>query len=224
MAITVKMQGRLGNNLFQFAAAYALALRNNDRLINFEHVENYPIYKEPCFEYKEIPYQKDIFLSGYFQSEKYFIDFKDEVITTIKEQLGFNISKPNNKISIHIRRGDYVGNECHPHITLEYINSAINYFKELGYNDKDFIVFTDDVRWCRVNLPYPISINRTAREDMELMSCCEHNIIANSSFSWWGAWLNQNPNKIVIAPKIWFGGRKANLNTKDLYCKTWIVL
>jgi hypothetical protein len=93
---------------------------------------------------------------------------------------------------------------------------------------KKFYVFSDDIEWCKnffsdiLDFEF-ISGNNEIR-DLYLMSSCENNIIANSSFSWWGAWLNKNPNKKVIAPSVWFGPAKKNVITEDLYCKNWIKL
>ena len=90
-----------------------------------------------------------------------------------------------------------------------------------------FLIFSDDKEWCLENFNKEnceISHNSDAAEDLQLMSLCDHHIIANSSFSWWGAWLGQNKDKKVIAPKEWFGPAKNEHATKDLYCKDWIVL
>jgi hypothetical protein len=202
--------------MFQEAATIGYALKHN---MPYEfNLQGLPIYKEPCFEYREIPYMENLCLSGYFQSEKYFSHCKEEIIKHFTKDWN---REQINKISIHVRRGDYCNIECHPVVTLEYIKKAVKYFKDLGYND--FIVFTDDKQWCSENLPFEIS-NGNEREDLELMSRCEHNIISNSSFSWWGAWLNPTPNKIVIAPDKWFAGSKENVNVSDLYCKGWVVL
>ncbi len=215
--VSIKFVGRLGNNMFQKATVIGYAIKNGMDY-NFKQDLNYPIYKEPCFEYKEVPYFDNICLSGYFQSEKYFSHCRGEIL----EYFNFN-SEPIDKVSIHVRRGDYVNIECHPVVTLEYLNEAIQRFKNVGYKDRDFLIFTDDRTWCGEHFPFEIAEGNEL-EDMELMSRCEHNIISNSSFSWWAAWLNQNPNKVVIAPKLWFAGSKSDVNVSDLYCAEWIVL
>jgi len=215
--VSCKFVGRLGNQYFQKAAVIGYALKHNMGY-TFSQEMNYPIYKEPCFEYQEIPYMNNLYLSGYFQSEKYFSHCKSEIIDYFTKDWN---REPINKISIHVRRGDYCNIECHPVVTMDYLNEAIKIFKDKGHND--FLVFTDDKQWCRDNLPYDIA-DGNELEDLELMARCEHHIISNSSFSWWGAYTGVNPNKTVIAPKKWFAGSKENINVSDIYCKGWIVI
>jgi len=124
---------------------------------------------------------------------------------------------------VHIRRGDYL-NKIHKHPTQpkEYYYSAFSQFNE----DIHFLIFSDDIEWCKNNLKYKYLYFIEEELDyisLYLMSLCNHNIIANSSFSWWGAWLNQETNKKVIAPSNWFGKNK-KLNTKDLIPSKWIKL
>lgn len=226
--VTCKLYGGLGNQLFQMAAVMGYAKKHNLKYyfplrkylkeLPTRKIFELNTYKEKAFNYNEIPPFTSVCLDGYFQSEKYFDNAREEIL----EAVGFD-NKPLNKISIHVRRGDYLQTDCHPAVTLDYLNASIGYFKLRGYKDEDFLIFTDDKEWCSANFPFKIA-NGNELQDLELMSQCEHNIIANSSYSWWGAWLNQNANKIVISPKIWFSGRKANLNTSDLYCKNWIKL
>jgi len=94
--------------------------------------------------------------------------------------------------------------------------------------EKTYLIFSDDIEWCKLNFDFlenKIFVNgNTDFQDLYLMSKCNDNIIANSTFSWWGAWLNQNPNKKVIAPKIWFGNFYSNFNTNDLYFQDSIIL
>ena len=122
---------------------------------------------------------------------------------------------------MHIRRTDYTtSNGYHPVQTVEYYKKALEI---IGEYDKLFI-FSDDIEWCRNNLKFDNMIfieGNTDIEDLYLISLCKHNIIANSSFSWWGAWLNKNPNKKVIAPSKWFGDM-ANLNESDIVPEGWI--
>lgn len=176
-------------------------------------------------------------LVGYWQSECYFKDIKE----IIKKQFSFytddesllsvvaSLKKDDCSVSIHIRRGDYLnhpelyGNIC----TIEYYEKAIKYFKE-KYANAVFYVFTDDIDWVENNLRKlnyklmrPDMFNHYCDwYDMFLMSECKHNIIANSSFSWWGAWLNDNLNKKIIAPSKWLNSAA----TKDIWCDDWIKL
>ncbi len=181
------------------------------------------------------------YLSGYWQSEKYF----KEVIDIIFEDFTFFlpmsemnqslsadiIDEKETAISLHVRRGDFVNNlefnKVHGNLSQEYYISAIKFMAEHVKSPR-FYVFSDDMNWACNNLgsSFPfifVDHNRgkLSYEDMRLMSLCKHNIIANSSFSWWGAWLNSNPEKMVIAPKYWFSNKT---NTQDLIPQGWKLL
>jgi hypothetical protein len=181
------------------------------------------------------------YLSGYWQSQKYFL----EIESTIRRDFEFSQVlegmnsdtyrkiKQNNSISIHIRRSDFVNNkfhDIHGTCSINYYYDAIKHIVSI-VRDPVFFIFSDDIEWARTNLtlqyPYELVHGNTGKNsfiDMYLMSVCKHNIIANSSFSWWGAWLNKNPEKIVIAPRRWFSDEKLNLKTKDLIPESWIQL
>jgi hypothetical protein len=173
-------------------------------------------------------------LEGAFQNETYFIDIRDQILkefTLKKESEKFIETKKYIKsipsVSIHVRRGDYVSNP-HAHMyhgvqSSEYYKKAYDQIVEtVGLNFTLFI-FTDDVEWAQKNITfhtntYIISTHGfSPTEELLLMSYCSHNIIANSSFSWWGAWLNQNPQKIVIAPQQW----TAKNIQSDIIPKSW---
>lgn len=181
-----------------------------------------------------------IILSGYFQKETYFINEENNIRNSFvfkNELSGDNLVIKNkiansNSVSLHVRRGDYVSSQktgaYHGVCSLEYYTEAIQTLTAL-FQDLHFFVFSDDIEWCKVNLNIPgevtfISNNKGANSyiDMQLMSLCKHNIIANSSFSWWGAWLNRSKNKVVIAPKKWF--TDSSIDIKDLYPKNWLTL
>ena len=204
------------------------------RNINFvEVLEHKSIYKEKEFSHSLIPYTSGMCLYGYFQSEKYFSDDRDYIkeLFAIDKKTYDKISikygeilEKNETVAIHIRRGDYVTQpNHHPVCTLKYYCDAMKLFPDVTY-----IIFSDDILWCKLNFPldqkYIFVEGNKDYEDLYLMSMCDHNIIANSSFSWWAAWLNNNDNKRVVAPKRWFGPAKAQLNTKDLYCEGWVIL
>ncbi len=164
---------------------------------------------------------KNLNLFGYFQSEKYFLEFRDDILKLLKfppivdvelKNLKGSISSQNS-VSIHVRRGDYISNpqakKYHGVLPVSYYKKAIDLIKSKTL-EPSFFVFTDDPKWVSDNFYFLseyklIDINKGANSfrDIELMSCCKHNIIANSSFSWWGAWINNNQDKIVIAPKRW---------------------
>jgi hypothetical protein len=181
--------------------------------------------------------RENAYLNGYWQSEKFFKDIKSE----IKRDFTFrNIDNKNkkmskkilstNSISLHIRRGDYENSastkKLHGGIcTLDYYNRAIKLMAD-RVNNPTFFIFSDDLDWAKENLKLPskaffVGINRgkNSYKDMFLMSHCKHNILANSSFSWWGAWLNANPKKIVICPSRWYNNKR--LDSKDIVPESW---
>jgi hypothetical protein len=179
----------------------------------------------------------NIYLDGYWQSEDYFIDIRDILLKEItRKDVSYDDNRgyleqitSSSSISIHIRRGDYATdpktNRYHGVCSLEYYRKAVEYMTE-HEDDPHFFIFSDDLKWARENLTFIqdaeyISHNEKDSEhlDLWLMSQCKHQIIANSSFSWWGAWLNQNNEKIVIAPKQWL--LDDQINTDDIIPKSW---
>lgn len=199
--------------------------------------------KNSHFVEKEFDFNSEVFelenvyLDGYWQTEKYFKDIE----SIIKEEFKFknrlndqnksliNNIKQEESVSLHVRRGDYIKNteaaELHGGIcTLNYYQRAINIIKN-EINNPKFYIFSDDIEWVKSNLLLDNSIyvdwnkGNKSYVDMLLMSKCKHNIIANSTFSWWGAWLNNNDNKIVLAPKKWFND--SNINTQDIIPSNW---
>ena len=156
-----------------------------------------------------------VYLDGYWQNELYFSDIRELLL----EEFSLNSSmndlgcvyleciKKNNSVSIHVRRGDYLKLKNINVLDVDYYMKAVEYIIKI-VEKPTFYIFSDDLDWCKSNLGFLedcIYVERTQTEidDLKLMSFCQNNIIANSSFSWWGAWLNQNPNKTVIAPKGW---------------------
>lgn len=171
-------------------------------------------YNEPQFNYNKIPYSENIHLYGYFQSEKYFKHNRYQIIktfenTALKRYLNIMYAeKLINSVAIHIRRGDYMNiQNIHPIQSIEYYKYCIEQLESKASID-NILVFSDDIEWCKANFDderITFISGFLDYQDLVLMSMTEHNIIANSSFSWWGAWLNTNPNQIVYAPKMWFG-------------------
>ena len=178
----------------------------------------------------------NILLAGYWQSYKYFKDIEDEIrlafIFKIKlDEKNDKLLKSINKgisVSIHVRRGDYLKpeNKIFQSIcTAIYYKNAIKYI-ERYVNNPHYYIFSNDIKWCKQNLNLKNvtyvdwNIGKDSYKDMQLMSYCKHNIIANSSFSWWGAWLNNNPNKIVCVPEKWFD--LPGCETKDICPDEWI--
>ena len=200
-------------------------------LLNNGHA---PVVHERFFHFDEELFNlcpDHISLHGFFQSEKYFLHIKDEIVKDFTFKSGVldpckeMISGVDNPISLHVRRGDYVKNSAnHPPCTLEYYQKALEYFD----SDRNVIVFSDDPNWCKQQEIFSddrflISENSDNRVDLCLMTLCDDFIIANSSYSWWGAWLSNNKNKKVIAPIQWFGdGDTKDHDTKDLIPDSWI--
>jgi len=193
----------------------------------------YTTYVEDQFHYKPIPYQPgtNLLIDGGLQSEKYFINHKQIILDIfkpteeIKHLIKSNYEDINQYVSIHVRRGDYLNfPEHHPQQTAEYYKSAV----ELIGIDKTYIIFSDDVDGCKSLfdfIPNKFFYNSgTDWLDMYIMSMCKHNIICNSSFSWWGAYLNETPNKIVVAPKKWFGVVYESWDTTDLIPTSWTII
>lgn len=188
-------------------------------------------YKEPTFNYEEIPVSENsILLDGYFQSEKYFKhceQFIKDLFTPTKKEEALQLFKHYegmNICSLHVRRGDYLSRQQHhPVQPLEYYYQAMSNMPA----DTKYLIFSDDIEWCKSTFQgdnfFFVEGNKDS-DDLLLMSCCTHNIIVNSTFSWWAAWLNDNKNKIVVAPKNWFGPAYSDWNTEDIYCSDWIVL
>lgn len=239
--ITCDFIGRMGNQMFQIAATAATAWRNGSNfafpqksmgsytgeiyLSHLPKVSNrlaFPVYNERGHHYTPIPtHLKNVKLHGFWQSEKYFKEYRNEII----ELLGIPYTREEGTCSIHIRLGDYVNfADKHPPVSEEYLKKAIDYILK-NTDTKTFLVFSDDIPKAAkildsINSDYcDFSFVDTSDpiKDMALMSGCEHNITANSTFSWWGAWLNQNPDKKVIMPKQWFGPGNRHLETKDIY-------
>lgn len=176
--------------------------------------------------------------NGLWQSEEFFLEIEKEIrkkfqfpnFTEKENILIKNKIEGTNSVSIHIRRGDYVG--CK---NLEKLAPIFYYKRAIDYIIKNtdnpiFFIFSNDIAWCKENLKlekkhYYIDWNKGDKSfrDMQLMSLCKHNIIPNSTFSWWGAWLNNNPHKIIIAPEKWFND-SANLNYSHVIPKSWIKI
>lgn len=176
------------------------------------------------------------YIDGYWQTEKYIQDIREDILNVfsfpeLQGEKNIDIAKrivEGNSVSIHVRRGDYMNNIARYGNLGEgqYYDDAIRYIESTVENPM-FYVFSDDVEWAekRFNKSnYTVVDNKNTGKfsyvDMQLMSCCKHNIIANSSFSWWAAWLNRNENKVVVAPSAW----ERNKKVKDIYCKEWKVI
>jgi hypothetical protein len=189
-------------------------------------------------EQKQMFFDRDIFnknsnlyLDGYWQNENYFSNIREYLLKVFIPKSISNIAREYlneiqkcNSISLHIRRKDYLNlKDIYYICELDYYQKAIQIIQDKVENPK-FFIFSDDIDWCKNNLNIEAIYieNTTDIEDMYLMKNCKHNIIANSTFSWWGAWLNENKNKIVIGPKKWFVKKEwQNLN---LVSDEWVKI
>ena len=221
-------EGKVGHILLQ-----PFTMEGNSQL-NLQYIDkSRPVLQEKSFAFDEelfntCPDWVDI--RGFFQTEKYFkhirdeikkdFTFRDEIINPCKEM----VSGIDDPISLHIRRTDYITNSNHSTLELDYYESALSNFD----NDATILVFSDDPDWCNQQELFSddrfmIAEGNSGYVDMCLMSLCSGHIIANSSFSWWGAWLSDS--KQVIAPSQWFtGSNNDNIDTKDIYCDGWKVI
>lgn len=277
--ITFRPIGRLGNNLFQAAACIGYAKAHNTQwaipqrrgggdtdpwlmpgfwpnLLTCYGAsgDRYEQHDPAQYDYKPIPnYPGDVTLVGFFQSEKWFKNAKEEVREAFKLK---HYPEYEGYVSIHVRRGDYVTySDSFPPITKEYLYESMFSIWEKTKTTK-FLIFSDDIQWCKgifnvgykIMVGYPENVNLSTEkgdftfefnEDqnefdaLSKMASCSHHIIANSSFSWWGAWLGHNPTKIVVAPHHtqWYGSQngvviEAKKNgvepCRDLIPETWI--
>lgn len=177
------------------------------------------------------------YLDGYWQSEDYFKDIELDIRNVFRfpeftEQENIELMNKisgKNSVSLHVRRGDYV--DVPRYVALgktQYYQNAVDYIKE-RVDNPIFVILSDDILWCKQNLNLPENIiyvdwNHGTRSyrDMQIMSRCKHNIIANSSFSWWGAWLNSNLDKIVVSPERFFNGKMED--DSHIIPKEWVKL
>ena len=198
----------------------------NMRMMDRGHA---PIVKEKYFHFDEILYNMcpdEISLAGFFQSEKYFknieneiredFTFKDDILDPCKEM----IESVGDALSLHVRRTDYLKNPNHTALEINYYEKALDQFD----SDLPVIIFSDDPEWCGEQEIFSgdrfmISESGDQYVDMCLMSLCKYHIIANSSFSWWGAWLSGHDN--VVAPLKWFAENNDDKDTKDLIPERW---
>lgn len=253
--------GRLGNQMFQYAALFSIAKRrgfdfvvppSSTQNIWREHqlfaaftlagrrcvgiTRDLPRAQPRGFHYDSRLARKcrdNVDLYGYFQSERYFRDTADAVreeftfLPSIQDEADSRIDDiAGQTISCHVRRSDYLNHpESFPFCGSAYYARALRLLPP----ELPVLVFSDDIRWCKEQEVFRgdrfvFSENTSNLSDLCLMSRCDHHIIANSTFSWWGAWLGRNPDGIVIAPERWFGPALAQLDTRDLLPERWMKL
>ena len=282
--IITKLNGGLGNQLFEYACARNLQLKFNDEMwLDIEGFKRSPrhyslehfalsqdvkvlpekdskslillqaiskinrnlafwlgplfgtyIWKSSVFKplFIQDTKHKKLYLYGYWQSEAYFKENKDQIIKELKVKTPIpqeckgllkEVEKPNS-VCVHIRRGDY--EDCgFLHCDERYYNKGVEYIRQ-KYPDLNIIVFSDDINWVKKNMTFTVPVTHVELsipdyETLRMMYLCKHFVISNSSFSWWAQYLSENPNKIVIAPDYWLPGDKEN---RSLYLDNWIVL
>lgn len=247
-------KARFGNQLFFVSATIGTAIKNNTEYGFTSQMGHSGIYYQGIFE-KELPitttipenkfhqngfgYEdiivQDSELIGYFQSEKFFkncekvirdqFEFKKDIVDTVLEKY----PTVKESLSVHIRRGDYVNQpNHHPTIPVSYYEKILN---DIGHEYKSIFVFSDDTEWVKEKFTgekfiFPSFDYNVDMNSFVLMSLAKDNVIGNSTYSWWAAWLNKNPNKKVYTPhyKQWFGPSYSNLDTKDLIPENWIQI
>jgi hypothetical protein len=199
------------------------------KLKEYNHSKQLYNIHESGFHYTPIQIPHDnVMLHGYYQSYKYFHEFRFDILDLFKINSNLlnelNIKYPvlqENVVSLHVRRGDYLLlSNFHHNLKTSYYKNAIEQFPV----DTKFLLFSDDINWCKdtfVGDNYSFVETNDDITDLYLMSLCKHNIIANSTFSWWGAWLNRNIDKHVIYPNKWFGPANNNLITTDMFPPDW---
>ena len=252
--------GRLGNQMFQFAALKGIARHHGYQFcfppstnknewtdhqilipfklsstneLNIQYID----VDRPTVVEKGFGFDQNLFnncpdwvtVQGFFQTEKYFKHIKKEIKNDftfrdeISEPCNDMISSLDNPIALHIRRTDYITNPNHTCLGMDYYEKALKLFP-----NETVLIFSDDPQWCQKQELFSddrflVSDNDDAYIDLCLMTMCKKHIIANSSFSWWGAWLADSDK--VVAPKGWFeGSNNSHLDISDIYCSDWIVL
>ena len=226
---------RLQTNLVIDPSKHYLPLQGNNCLsykenifkkIKFDFIENYRTMLKIFDENEQdIPLQDNLMIRGYFQSLKYFEEVQDDIIdmfsptNEVKKEIYKKYGDITKRVSIHIRRGDYLKfPDIHPVCNENYYKNAISNFK-----NNSFIIFSDDIGWVENNFKDIDFIIAKEKDYIELymMSMCKANIIANSTFSWWGAFLNKN-KEVCIAPKLWFG--ENGPKKTDILLKDFVIL
>lgn len=216
--VVVKLKGGLGNQLFQYAFGKYMEKQGNGVAFNIQWFDEFKQRKFilPEIITKRIPLTKDkVTHEGYWQELKYTEPVKDELF---KEA---NRIKENDVIGIHVRRGDFLKHPKYVKLDFEYYDKAYNYLIK-KYGQKKIYIFSDDIEWCKKNFKYPDIefINFDDYVCFEILRSCKYKIIANSSFSWWAAYLS---NGITVVPETWYNNKKQE-QVKNQITQTWKII
>lgn len=186
------------------------------------------------FDYGEVTRDDDAFYDGYWQNEKNFLPIRDKVIKAytfpkFQDERNARLAeklKMTRAVSCHVRRGDYLNDPVYGVCSNDYYANAIAELENMVAPEM-YCIFSDDIAWCKDNISSMIgdkeivfvdwNKGKDSFRDMQLMSMCHYNIIANSSFSWWGAWLNNHKDKVILAPEKWMNKPLVN----DPICEDW---
>ncbi len=251
--IIPSIAGRMGNNMFIVAHAYAKALQYNKQFVvcESELFQGTYDYGKNIFRKVDVissfpggvwnpaipSDDQPTLYSGYFQSERYFDRYSEAIkslftpptsfITQIKRELPFLFSKKVAVVSV--RKGqDYIDKSTiHPTVSPAYLRKAIDMLPTVGH----ILVMSDEIEWCKSNIGISHEVGTSIsyleeylpHEQMWIMSLCSHFVISNSSFSWWGAYLSRNLTKVVLAPEVWFGPDGPS-TWEEMYCKGWTIV
>ena len=203
--------------------------------VKIDGIKTEKYIQEPHFQFSQELFDKcpdNVSLYGFFQTEKYFNHIRDDILKDfnfkdeIKEDCEPIIEQFDNPIGLHIRRGDFLVNyKNHHNLTLDYYDEALKKFDK----NQQVVIFSDDSEWCSeqnifADDRFLISTGNGPYHDLYMMSKCKDFIIANSTYSWWGAWLSDSIDKKVIAPKKWFGVNNEDKSIEDLFPSDWIQL
>ena len=193
--------------------------------------------REPHYHFSQAALDSpdNVYLSGYWQSERYFRDVESQLREefTFRDPMSptaepiYDKIKTSQSVCVHVRRGDFLTNPLNGLYGQEYYSEGAAIIARSN-SDLSFFVFSDDLEWCNENLRFDGDTTfvdddfggMKFRDDLRLMSSCKHFIIANSSFSWWAVWLNRNPSRVVVAPRAWV--TDSSMDTSDLYPADWI--
>ena len=224
------IQDSLGNTLrIELFEPFNIKSNNYGLLETNEYVQ------EAHFHFDEDLYNNcpdNCSLFGYFQSPKYFLNIREEIIKDFKfkkqiiDECKSILKQFDNPIALHIRRGDFLINSANHHnLPMSYYENGLDCFDE----DRQVVIFSDDPQWCFEqklfdNDRFLVSQSNSPYHDLYLMTQCSDFIIANSTYSWWGAWLCMNPFKEVIYPNRWFGPNNASKSTADLFPRSWRII